>query len=74
MVSCFHADFLTEVSLVRRFVLFRKTALSSNRASVFYFGLVTVRASMHCLLPRSVKALHHLGTCSKLLMAPILAL
>jgi TonB family protein len=42
VVSCFNADFLSEVSLVRRFVSFRKTALYLNRASVFYFGLVTI--------------------------------
>jgi TonB family protein len=35
VVSCFCADFLTEVSLVLRFV-------HLNRASVFYFGLITI--------------------------------
>jgi TonB family protein len=39
VLSCFIADFLSEVSLVRPFFLFRKTAL--NRVSVFYFGLIT---------------------------------
>ncbi len=42
VVSCFNADFLSEVSLVRRFLLFCKTALYLNRASVFYFGLITI--------------------------------
>jgi hypothetical protein len=43
-VSCFNADFLSEVPLVRRFAekRFRKTALYLNRASVFYFALVTI--------------------------------
>jgi TonB family protein len=42
VVSGFIADFLSEVSLVRRFFLSCKTVLSLNRASVLYFGLVTI--------------------------------
>jgi TonB family protein len=42
VVSCFYADFLTEVSLVRWFVLFRKQAISLPRPGVVSFGLVTL--------------------------------